>query len=991
MKSSVKKKRSSFLIWKDSPQLYRDFESLLRQEEGVLIKAFLKNLKGFEAKIPSIQDQARKWIEAVRAMPMSFFSIQRFLQAFPLSKPEGRSLMALSEAFMRIPDAHTAALLLEDKLSQIDWEKIKVQDDRLLKLSRCGLKTMSALQGSSLELLVQPINLAIFKAFMHILGREFIIGRTIETALKQRLRTPQDRFSFDMLGEGARTASMAKVYKKVYSHAIEVLRRQKGSANTPYERDSISIKLSALHPHYALSHYNEVMTELLPDLIDLCQHAQEAARLELSLDLIKGVLETKALQNWDGFGLAVQAYQTRAPAVIHWAQELAQAKKMPLMVRLVKGAYWDTEIKIAQVGGYSNYPVFTRKAATDLSYLACAKHLLKAQGLLFPQFATHNATTVADILEMTESRTDIEFQRLQGIGEELYKTVRKTHHVPVRVYAPVGDDRNLLPYLVRRLLENGANSSFVHKIYNKNVSLNKVAEDPLTFFEAHALGKHPRIPLPKDLYGSTRKNSRCYDMSNRQTLDTLKDEIEKAKGTYGVHKENTLQDPEGALKEASNHWEAWDKVSVLKRAEILKRTADLLEERRGLFLGLLIQEAKKTLPDAVAELREAADFCRYYAEESLKHFKAPQTLSGATGELNQLILRGRGVFACISPWNFPLAIFMGQVTAALVSGNAVIAKPATPTPLIAWHGIQALYDAGVPKEVLHFLHGPSKIFGAPLIKDLRISGVVFTGSTSTAQGIQKILEERGGPIVPFIAETGGLNAMIVDSSALIEQVVDDVIVSAFQSAGQRCSSLRILYIQEDIYEQVLSMLREAMENLTIGDPGLLSTDVGPVINEEAREDIEAYIKIHQPLARTPLPKLKGSFVAPTLIELKGIEDLSKEVFGPVLHVASFKAKDLEKVIAAINHKGYGLTMGLESRIEKTIEKVRLKARVGNLYVNRSMIGAVVGVQPFGGEGLSGTVPKAGGPYYLPRFAVERTFSYNTMASGGNVALLNLEE
>lgn len=990
------------MIWSEPPPFYPDLENLQSQDEGTLVKALLKDLKSLKASTSSIAHQAKTWVKAVRALPMGTFNIQRFMQAFPLSEPEGRSLMALAEAFLRIPDSYTASLLLEDKLSQFDWHKGGLKEDALLKLSRWGLQTISALQGSVLESVTQPVNLAIFRAFMHFLGREFILGLTIEAASKRRLKTPQDRFSYDMLGEGARTPSMAKTYKQSYAHAIEVLGQQKGTGNSPYERDSISVKLSALHPHYVLSHYDEVMKELLPDLIELCQRAQaagialtidaeEAARLELSLDLIKRVAETKELANWDGFGLAVQAYQTRAPAVIGWVQELAEATKNPLMVRLVKGAYWDTEIKIAQVGGFPGYPVFTRKAATDLSYLACAQQLLKAKGVLYPQFATHNAYTVAAVLEMAGDRTDIEFQRLQGMGEELYKVVRNTHPISVRVYAPVGDDRDLLPYLVRRLLENGANSSFVHNIYNSKVPPEKIAEDPLTFFETHAPGKHPMISLPKDIYGPHRENSRGYDLNDRKTLETLKAEIEKAKGEYGTHKENTLKDLDKALSQATTHQVVWEETPVSQRAEILKRAADILEERRGLFLGLLIEEAGKTLPDAVAELREATDFCRYYAIEALKHFETPQTLPGPTGELNQLVLRGRGVFACISPWNFPLAIFMGQVTAALVAGNGVIAKPASATPLIAWHAIKVLHEAGVPKEVLHFLHGPSKVFGTPLIEDQRISGVVFTGSTSTAQSIQKILAERGGPLVPFIAETGGLNAMIVDSSALIEQVVDDVIVSAFQSAGQRCSALRILYLQDDIYDQTLAMLREAMENLTVGDPALLSTDVGPVINEEARKEIEAYVKHHKPLARTPLPKLKGNFVAPSLIEIKGIEALSKEVFGPILHVVRFKARDLDKVITAINHKGYGLTMGLESRIESTIEKVRTKAHVGNLYVNRTMIGAVVGVQPFGGEGLSGTGPKAGGPYYLPRFAVERTFSYNIMASGGNVALFNLQE
>ena len=555
----------------------------------------------------------------------------------------------------------------------------------------------------------------------------------------------------------------------------------------------------------------------------------------------------------------------------------------------------------------------------------------------------------------------------------------------------MGKDRDLLPYLVRRLLENGANSSFVHKVYDPTLPLEEVLGDPWAFFNSHTPGPHPLIPLPKDLYGKARKNSQGFDLSNRKVVGELKDAIDGSSNLYGTVKEANLQDLEVALKTAASHWELWDLTPAQKRAEILNRAADLMEERRGLFLGLLIKEGKKTLQDAVSELREAVDYCRYYAAESLKHFHVPQSLQGPTGEQNELVLRGRGTFACISPWNFPLAIFTGQVAAALAAGNAVVAKPSTLTPLIAFHAIQVLHEAGVPKEVLHFLPGRGSVLGTPLIADPRVCGVIFTGSIATAQEIQKILADRGGALVPFIAETGGLNAMIVDSSALIEQVVDDVIASAFKSAGQRCSALRILFIQDDIYEPTLGMLKEAMEELSVGDPQWLSTDVGPVIDAAARDEIEAYIAKHSPLSRTPLPHVKGTFVAPTLIEVKEMEDVTKEVFGPVLHVASFKAKDLEKVICSINQSGYGLTMGLQSRIEETISKVRSLAHVGNLYVNRNMIGAVVGVQPFGGEGLSGTGPKAGGPYYLPRFAVERSFSYNIMANGGNVALLNLEE
>ncbi|MBS0271629.1 MAG: L-glutamate gamma-semialdehyde dehydrogenase [Proteobacteria bacterium] len=981
---------------------YPSLETAFSHDEKDLVDAFFVALEPLKAERAEVTAQAKAWIDEVRKIPLELFNVQKFLQAFPLSQEEGRSLMTLAEAFLRIPDAHTANLLLADKLSGYHWLKKDAKEESLVGLSRWGLNFISKLQDSSWARAFEPINLRLFKLFMHFLGREFIVGHTIETALKRSLKTPEDRFSFDMLGEGARTISMAKAYKEAYSHAIEVLKSQKGQGKSAYERNSISVKLSALHPHYTLSHHDEVMRELLPDLMELCIQAQKAdialtidaeevARLELSLDLIKEICAAKELKGWDGFGLAVQAYQKRAPAVIEWIESLGRKTKKPLMVRLVKGAYWDTEIKIAQVGGFSRYPVFTRKAATDLSYLACAQQLLKAEGVLYPQFATHNAYTVAAVLKMAKGRTDIEFQRLQGMGKELYKVARLDRPMAVRVYAPVGNNRDLLPYLVRRLLENGANSSFVHKIYDESIPSEKMIGDPWNYFETHASGHNSLISLPENLYGTTRKNAGGYDVNDRKTLKELQSAIKKAEGNYGSLNEATLNDLEIALQKASMAWESWDLTPAKRRAEILNKAADLLEERHGLFLGLLIKEGKKTLPDAVSELREAIDFCRYYAVESLRHFETPHTLKGPTGELNELILRGRGVFACISPWNFPLAIFMGQVTAALAAGNAVIAKPASPTPLIAAHAVKVLHEAGVPSDVLHFLHGSGSILGAPLIEDLRVNGVVFTGSTQTAQGLQRILTERGGPIVPLIAETGGLNAMIVDSSALIEQVVDDVITSAFQSAGQRCSALRILFIQEDIYESTTAMLKEAVEDLTVGDPQWVSTDVGPVINAGAQKEIEAYVASCATLIRTPLKDIEGTFVAPTIIEVGGMKDLTREVFGPVLHVARFKAKDLDAVVRSINQSGYGLTMGLQSRIESTIAKVRSLAHVGNLYVNRNIIGAVVGVQPFGGEGLSGTGPKAGGPYYLPRFAVERTFTYNITASGGNVALLNLEE
>ncbi|MBY0502005.1 MAG: L-glutamate gamma-semialdehyde dehydrogenase [Alphaproteobacteria bacterium] len=976
-------------------------EDALEKDEKKLIESILKELESFKQTRPQIAAQAQVWIQAVRGMPLHAFNVQKFLQAFPLDREEGRSLMALAEAFLRIPDAYTANLLLKDKIGGRHWRQSEMKEDVLVGFSRWGLDFMSTLQNQSWGAVTQPFIFQAIKIFMRLLSREFILGRTIEDAFKRSRKNPEDRFSFDMLGEGARTYSTAQEHKESYRHAISVLGKQKNSGLSFFERDSISVKLSALHPHYVFSHRDKVMKELLPTLVELCilardadialtVDAEETARLELSLDLLENICKTSELKGWDGFGFAVQAYQKRAQGVIEWAEELGRKSNMPLMIRLVKGAYWDTEIKIAQVGGYTDYPVFTRKAATDLSYLACAQRLLRAEGILYPQFATHNAYTVAAVLEMSKGRKDIELQRLQGMGEELYKVVRANNPVVCRVYAPVGKDRDLLPYLVRRLLENGANSSFVHKIYDKDLPPEVIMGDPWDFFETHPICRHPQIPLPRDLYGKVRKNSQGYDLNDLKTVIELKSDIEQVKISDDLLSESTVEDLENILQRASSHWEAWDLTSAEKRADVLKRAADLLEEKRGLFLKLLIQEGKKTLADALSELREAADFCRYYAVESLKHFEAPYSLRGPTGEQNELILRGRGVFACISPWNFPLAIFMGQVTAALAAGNAVIAKPASQTPLVAYHAIQVLYEAGIPREILHFLHGKGSILGTPLIEDLRVGGVVFTGSTSTAQHLQKILTDRGGPLVPFIAETGGLNAMIIDSSALIEHVVDDVIASAFQSAGQRCSALRILFIQEDVYEPTVAMLKEAMESLIVGDPQWLSTDVGPVIDANAQHEIEVYIATKSPLGRTIIPEMEGTFVAPTLIEVEGMADLTKEIFGPVLHVARFKAKDLETLVRTINQSGYGLTMGLQSRIGSTIHKVRNSAHVGNLYVNRNMIGAVVGVQPFGGEGLSGTGPKAGGPFYLPRFAVERTFSYNIMASGGNVALLNLD-
>jgi len=982
--------------------VYQAIKNLKLKNEKDLTYAFLHDLHPLQNSRPSIGEQAQIWIKAVREINLPIFDIQRVLQTFPLSHPQGRALMALAEAYLRIPDAYTANLLLKDKISGQAWHGEELKQGEISLSLRWGLEILAYLQTQSWTSFTTPLSLYGFRVFMRLLSRQFILGQTIEEALSRRLKMPQDLMSFDMLGEEARTFSMANSYAEVYRNAIKAVGLQTRKGTSLFERDNISVKLSALHPHYNFAHHEHVMKDLLPTVIELCVLAQDAgisltidaeetARLELSLDLIKAAYESTELKGWNGLGFAIQAYQKCAPAIIEWAEELSIKSKRSLMVRLVKGAYWDKEIKLAQVGGYTSYPVFTRKAATDLSYLVCAQKLLKAKGSLYPQFGTHNAYTLSALLEMAKGREDIEFQRLQGMGEELYSTIRKTQPLTCRVYAPVGKDQDLLPYLVRRLLENGVNSSFVYNIYDSSKPLEKTLDDPWTFFENHAPGPHPLIPLPPHIYGKDRMNSQGYDLNDRLVVQDLYKDIEKSSKLYGTLKEATLQDLEAALHTTSSHWESWDFISAPNRAEILNKAADLLEKKRGLFLGLLIQEGKKTLPDAVSELREAVDYCRYYATEALKHYSSPQVLPGPTGEKNELSLRGRGVFACISPWNFPLAIFTGQVVAALAAGNGVIAKPSTLTPLTGFHVVQVLYEAGVPKNVLQFLPGQASMLGTPLLSDPRVKGVVFTGSITAAQQIQKTLSERKGPLIPFIAETGGINAMIVDSSALIEQVVDDAIASAFHSAGQRCSALRILFIQEDIYEPTLQMLTEAMEILKVGEPDQLSTDVGPVIDAIAQDEIEAYIAQHPLAYRTPIPDLDGTFVAPTLIEVKGMEGVKREVFGPVLHVASFKANELDQLVQTINQSGYGLTMGLQTRIESTIEKVRLNAHVGNLYVNRNMIGAVVGVQPFGGEGLSGTGPKAGGPSYLPRFGVERTFTYNVTASGGNVPLLNLEE
>jgi RHH-type proline utilization regulon transcriptional repressor/proline dehydrogenase/delta 1-pyrroline-5-carboxylate dehydrogenase len=841
--------------------------------------------------------------------------------------------------------------------------------------------------------------------------------------------------SFDVLGEGARTEEDAQRYFEAYAAAIEALRRQPDG--TVHQRSGISVKLSALEPRYTLLQSARVTENLVPRLLELARgaasagigltvDAEEADRLDLSLDVIEALAHDENTRGWQGLGLAVQAYGRRAPLVIDWVAQLASETARHVTVRLVKGAYWDSEIKMAQERGLSSFPVYTSKAATDASYLVCAQRLLAANDVIYPQFATHNAFTVAAVLELASPASRYEFQRLHGMGEVLFAAVQADapNLPPVRAYAPVGTHQDLLPYLVRRLLENGANTSFVHQFLNSEVPVERVVADVLSeLSHLQQTSAPPRISEPQALYGAERLNSDGADWGDPSELARLEAELHERAGRMeiggpllggrltgdadvpiaspahfleivGMSHDATAEQIALAMQTAGRAQPSWDALPGLDRAACLDRAANLLEARRVQFLSLLVREAGKTLPDAVAELREAVDFCRYYAARGRELFGAPQELRGPTGERNLLSLHGRGVFVCISPWNFPLAIFAGQITAALMAGNAVVAKPAPATPLIAYAMTQLLHEAGVPGDVLQLTPADGPAFGSVALTHPALAGVAFTGSTATATTINRTLAQREGPIVPLIAETGGVNAMIVDATALPEQVVDDVIASAFTSAGQRCSALRVLYLQEEIADRVIEMLVGAMKCLVVGDPALLATDVGPVISGAAAARLAAHAARMRGEAELlyacPLDEKHemGYFFAPQLFRLRALDQLRTEEFGPILHVARYRAGELQEVIAAIGRTGFGLTLGVHSRLESVADHVFRSVSVGNTYVNRNMIGAVVGVQPFGGQGLSGTGPKAGGPHYLLRFANERTLTINTVAVGGNVELLS---
>ena len=962
-----------------------------------------------------IDASAVRLIAAVRTRDDRFGGVEDMLREYALSTREGLALMVLAEALLRVPDARTADAFIEDKLAEGDFIHHETRSSAFLVnasawalgLSQRAIQPGETPQGT-LGRLAKRIGLPAVRAAtrqaMRLMGSHFVLGETIGEALdrahKSAGRAP--RYSYDMLGEGARTADDAQRYYDSYAAAIDAIGRTAGNKPLP-DRPGISVKLSALHPRFEAISRGRVMAELVPRLIALAQQAkrydlnftvdaEEADRLELSLDVIDTVLAEDSLTGWDGFGLAVQAYQKRCADVIDHIDALARKHDRRLMVRLVKGAYWDTEIKRAQERGLEGYPVFTRKAMTDLNYIACARKLLALRPRVFPQFATHNALTVATILAFADDG-GYEFQRLHGMGDALYAQLGKDRpDARWRTYAPVGSHRDLLAYLVRRLLENGANSSFVALAADETIPVSTLLQRPEDLIGSAGRANHAHIPLPRDLYGAERANSSGIEFGERKALDRLLADVAASKPASRQTPHATAEQASKAIADAIAGFVAWNQTSADQRAAMLTRAAGLLEQRRASFIALLQHEGGKTLDDALGEVREAVDFCRYYAAQGRRLFGTGEVMPGPTGESNVLALRGRGVFVAISPWNFPLAIFLGQIAAALMAGNSVVAKPAEQTPRVAAMAIALLYEAGVPAQALHLVQGDGRI-GAALVAHPAVAGVVFTGSTDVARAINRTLATKDGPIVPLIAETGGINAMIVDATALPEQVADDVVTSAFRSAGQRCSALRLLFLQEDVAERMIEMIVGAARELKIGDPTDPAVHIGPVIDSEAKQKLDTYIARLKHEARLLHAGVapSGNFVAPHIFELGSAQQLTEEVFGPVRHVVRYRAADFDRVLDDIAATGFGLTLGIHSRIDDMIERTIARLPVGNVYVNRNIIGAVVGVQPFGGFGLSGTGPKAGGPHYLTRFATEQTVSINTAAAGGNAALMTAEE
>ena len=1038
-----------------NPGTIPTINDLYLADEAVLVRELTEAADSGEAMRKKILGTASELVRAVRKNKAREGGIDAFLQQYDLSSEEGVLLMCIAEALLRIPDAGTADRLIADKITSARWQDhLGVSDSLFVNASTWGLMLTGQLlqldestKDNPVHLLGKLVNRAgepvvrtAMKQAMRIMGHQFVMGRTIGEALRRSAKKGNTgyRYSFDMLGEAALTSADAQRYMDAYHAGVTEIGA--GPLQDPediFAAPGVSVKLSALHPRFSFTQQDRVLSELVPKVTELAIHArecgigltidsEEADRLELTLELFDRVYRNARLGGYEGFGLAVPTYQRRARDVFRYLVDLSNEVGRRIPVRLVKGAYWDAEIKHAQENGFSSYPVFTRKAHSDVSYLACARQALDAGEALYLQFATHNAHTLASVMHFAGSRRDYEFQRLHGMGEELYAEVINPERFnrPCRVYAPVGSHEDLLPYLVRRLLENGSNTSFVNRIVDESIAVEDIVADPIVTTREHDCQPHSKIDAPADLFLPERINSKGINLADRNVSTRLLAEMQAVRDRqYSVHpivggkamagEEVPSVNPadnshvigicqqakpdhvDAALDQAVVGQKAWDRTPAAERAAILNRAADLFEENAAELMALIVSEGGRLIPDSMSELREAVDFLRYYAARASELFGEPTVMPGPTGERNVHGMRGRGVFVCISPWNFPLAIFTGQVSAALAAGNAVLAKPAAPTPILAFRAIQLLHEAGVPPAVLHFLPGPGRTIGARAIADPRLAGVALTGSTETARVINQTLANRDGPIGVLIAETGGQNAMFVDSTALPHQVVIDSLYSAFNSAGQRCSALRLLCVQHDIASKVEDLLIGHMEELSIGDPALLSTDVAPIIDDPARLSLVSHVermsKEQNILHRCTLDETTsaGTFFAPTLVEIDSIDALTEEVFGPVLHVLRFKARDLEKTIDAVNGTGFGLTMGLHSRIDSRARALALRSGAGNLYVNRNMIGAVVGVQPFGGRGLSGTGPKAGGPHYLPRFGTEYTVSTNLAAVGGNASLLSL--
>ncbi|SCA57483.1 Bifunctional protein PutA (Includes: Proline dehydrogenase; Delta-1-pyrroline-5-carboxylate dehydrogenase) [Candidatus Terasakiella magnetica] len=992
----------------------------LKSDEAVLASMAESSTLSVQERL-SIQERAITLIEDIRKDDSPAL-LENFLAEYSLSTDEGVALMCLAEALMRVPDATTIDELIENKIAPSAWSQhLGHSQSLLVNASTWGLMLSGSLLddryshglGSILHGIVkrlgEPVIRSAIKHAMKELGSQFVLGETIEDAIKRgdELAKLGYNFSYDMLGEAALTRADATKFFNAYKAAIETLAKTSTQGSVA-KNPGISIKLSALHPRYEVTQKERVMKELVERTLSLTLlakdanmglniDAEEADRLDLSLDVIQAVLSDERLKGWDGFGVVVQAYNKRSNLVIDWLYEAAEKYDRKLMVRLVKGAYWDSEIKRAQLQGLSDFPVFTQKPATDCSYIYCAEKLLGMTDRLYPQFATHNANSVAMVLELANKETPFEFQRLHGMGEVLHRLTLERDNVKCRIYAPVGPHRDLLAYLVRRLLENGANSSFVNQIVDHSVPAGDIAQDPIIAAQAD-LAKPLKIAKPQELFGKKRLNSKGWDLHNEDDLLDIENArqafkthhwsggplmIAKATGTENVSVKNpadpsdsvgtltyaNAEDVETALKNAR----AWQDCDQAERSRILRKAADLFEENFGEFFALLTREAGKVTADAIGELREAVDFLHYYADQA-------EALEESTP---------RGIFTCISPWNFPLAIFTGQISAGLSVGNGVLAKPAQTTSLCATVAVKLLHEAGVPKDVLQLLPGEGRVVGARLAAHANIDGVCFTGSMLTAQSINKSMAQDAPVSAPLIAETGGINAMIVDSTALPEQAIKDVIISAFQSAGQRCSALRILYVQKDIAAAFIEMLYGTMDELNLGDPWIFSTDIGPVIDRTAQDKINRYVQAAKSegklLKQLYCPTI-GSFVAPAVIQVGGIGDMAEEIFGPILHVATFKACELDQIVDDINASGFGLTFGLHTRIDERVEKITSNLNVGNMYVNRNQIGAIVGSQPFGGEGLSGTGPKAGGPHYVKRFTIDENTTTHKVTATDALAL-----